>query len=546
MTNLIESLLIGINEVVHFIDSINNVYWNGNYAYFLVFVVCVVFLLFNKKQQEFLRCRQMMMIYTIILATVFIYNPLFKVCIQTVPGFDEAVFARVWLIAPIWLIMSIVITELVNRFDKTVYRYLFAIITALIIVAFGSSMDAINYMHDSLNDFKIQPDSVLIANEILKYSDGNNTDALIVYVSDNAGNTFEVDGNTNTHNFEIDGTVYGGVVQYTGKIHAVSLALTPDVWEKYYTSSYTPEGITSQEYVHDIFTFYRRWRDFRFVAMPADESLITKMTEAGYVYKSSVGGYYIFEAIDSWTVSCYSENLVNNNKLYVIQDYAGHCIFINGGRADDFDEIKTIIAHYGNHVDAWIFTNTADSNLEVLYDVLSNDSIQIDQVFMPYINQDYCEQMELNGNVEYANIMNLLSDNCDCIQLHAGDNLQLYGLEISMYSDSGSWDAEYSIENSMIFQISNNSESILFCSYARLDQIQSVLSENLSTNKPTYIQIDCNANIEDIAELINLMQPKTVFVDGISDDNYLLLTSLIGNTKVYSSKWNSPKTVELS
>ena len=129
-----------------------------------------------------------------------IYNPVIKPVSDSVlpytQGNKEAVFSRVWILCPIWLTISYCIALC----NAKKLKHVMMVFLSAIIVLFGQSIETQSAMQELSNAYKIDEQSVQIADSVLKASQGNPIH-LLVFVPYH--DTFE--------RFVQGGTIYEGI-----------------------------------------------------------------------------------------------------------------------------------------------------------------------------------------------------------------------------------------------------------------------------------------------------------------------------------------------
>ena len=270
------------------IVDIVNIFFSKNMVYLALYIFAVITTLFCKRND--LRGKQMIVIYTIITMVLVVFNPfLFDLSLNySVLGYE--VFARIWLMCPMWIAISNCLSKTVSYVSSR-KKHLKSVITfafAGIIIAFGSSINSLHMMNDVNCKYKIKLESVEIADKILDYSNGEPT-VLFIYVPKTQDDANYING----------GTIYEGIRQYTGVISTYRYEYTEEIWNNYYLSEIIPVGnITSDAYVCEFLDIAQKENGFEFIAFPDDPRILDRMDYCGYEYLDHIAGYFFFRVAD--------------------------------------------------------------------------------------------------------------------------------------------------------------------------------------------------------------------------------------------------------
>ncbi|MCR5592146.1 MAG: hypothetical protein K6F79_00175 [Saccharofermentans sp.] len=195
-----------------------------------------------------------------------------------------AEYARVWILCPVWLFVAYVLSVELSNNCNTVLRYLFVVITALVLVLFGSNLQNNNMINEANNRYKVRADSVALADELIELSAGRPISAWIFLPKPVIEDKF-VDG----------GTLYEGIMQYSAEIELYRYFYTDEIWDTYFVSDYMPDGVTpSEECIPPILDQLPH----DYVIWPDESRLIPKMENCGYELLSRVDGYLIFAPLN--------------------------------------------------------------------------------------------------------------------------------------------------------------------------------------------------------------------------------------------------------
>ncbi len=271
------------------IVDIVNIFFSKNMLYLFLFVFALVSIQFCNHNNN-MRGKRMIVLYTIMTLFLVVFNPFLFDLSMNYPVLGYEVFARIWLMCPIWVAISYCIsaTAVHNYFRPMPLKRIVTIAFAGLIIAFGASNSTLKMMNDVSCKYKVRSESVEIADKILAYSNGEPT-VLFIYVPKTQDDANYING----------GTIYEGIRQYTGTIATYRYEYTEEIWNNYYLSEIIPVGnITSDAYVCEFLNIAHEENGFEFIAFPDDPRILDRMEYCGYEYIDHIAGYYFFQVAD--------------------------------------------------------------------------------------------------------------------------------------------------------------------------------------------------------------------------------------------------------
>ena len=262
--------------------SNTELYFAHNYVYLGVFILALLFLVWKRK--EYKAAFGLLGLYTILQLVLVIYNPLLLPLCNKIPGFEgDKVFARFWLLVPVWIIIAYVLAVTIPKIKFKVLKYVAAIAVAALLIYTGDSVRSLDMYNDSLCVYKVRPEAVELADEILEITGGEPA-SLYLFQPE-----YEV-----ADNFVNGGTIHYGILQYTGNIRVVPNPYSQAEWDGWLTPEYCPDQqTTSQSYIHSCFMtgdFY----ECDYAAVPDDERINYKIDNLGYELVGQAAGYNIY------------------------------------------------------------------------------------------------------------------------------------------------------------------------------------------------------------------------------------------------------------
>ncbi|MBQ7934071.1 MAG: MBL fold metallo-hydrolase [Lachnospiraceae bacterium] len=170
---------------------------------------------------------------------------------------------------------------------------------------------------------------------------------------------------------------------------------------------------------------------------------------------------------DQWTITQYGPRDINSS-FYTIYNPRKGLILVDGGWVEDADYVRSIIASLGNEVDAWILTHPHQDHIGA-FNVIYNDlrEIELGTVYtVDMATPKECLAVASWDSVDaYNDFWELGVENLQYI--YTGDNLELCGLQVEIFSAYGDHVKQYSHDylndGSMMFKVTGETESMLFC-----------------------------------------------------------------------------------
>ena len=259
-------------------------YFAQNYLYLGVFILALVYLIW--KRNDCKAAFGLLGVYTILQLVLIIYNPLLAPILNRLPGFNvegSKVFARFWLLVPVWIIIAYVLSVTISKIKNKILTYVVVVAITAVLIYTGDSVRSLNMFNDAQCAYKVRPESIEIADEIISITGGEPT-SVYMFVPE-----YDV-----ADNYVNGGTIYYGILQYTGLIYVSPHPYAAWEWEDYLTPEYCANSdILSQSYIHSYFIIGDTL-GCEYLAMPDDERINYKIDNLGYELMGQAGGYNIY------------------------------------------------------------------------------------------------------------------------------------------------------------------------------------------------------------------------------------------------------------
>lgn len=220
---------------------------------------------------------------------------------------------------------------------------------------------------------------------------------------------------------------------------------------------------------------------------------------------------------NDWIITQHGRNDVNLSFYTIYNDSKG-LIVIDGGWTDDAAYVREILNELGGNVDAWILTHPHQDHVgafNLLYTEL--EGITVKTIYtVDMATPEECLNVASWDSVDAYN--DFLSLNVPNLQyLYAGDELDICGLKfkvLNTYDDNvKNLSRDYLNDGSMMFKVTNQTESILFCADVGISMSDFLLNKWGNELQADYLQMAHHGfgGLND--NLYQTVNPKIAFFD---------------------------------
>lgn len=251
--------------------------------------------------------------------------------------------------------------------------------------------------------------------------------------------------------------------------------------------------------INNLFETVQQWQDSQ-----------GQMDRAAYIPNLNPG-------TDGWLITQFGDPAQGQEMCYVITTETG-LVIIDGGFSYETPRLRKIIGQYDNCVEAWILTHYHPDHITAFLDILEDpQGIKIHHVYTveradlavmeekapwdDFSMLDRFDAMEIDG-LEY---------------LHRGDRLELMGMKmevLSAYEASlDSMTNDLMNDGSMMFRLSGQEESMLFCADVGVSLTNYLIGEYGESLKSDYVQMGHHGFGGLGEEFYRLVDPKAAFFD---------------------------------
>lgn len=237
-------------------------------------------------------------------------------------------------------------------------------------------------------------------------------------------------------------------------------------------------------------------------------------------------------------------------------------IIVDGGWAENADALRKIIAGHGNHVNAWIISHPHRDHAGA-FNVIYADpqGITIDAIYDNGFDYDFIESVgePYDDITVMETYYALTKDAGNVTHLKRGDELALCGLTLSVYNayddivlNTVGDEKDYQNNASLLFKLSSENSSILFCSDIKYDMSETLLASYGDAVSCDYVQTGHHGNWSFSDAFYDKTGASVFFIDAPAEitenPNFpasILKERLLGQKKTVLDFSTAPNTVTL-
>lgn len=226
------------------------------------------------------------------------------------------------------------------------------------------------------------------------------------------------------------------------------------------------------------------------------------------------------EESSGWTVTQYGDAGGNQLMFYTIEDKDNNLIIIDGGYDTDEAKVRNVIENHGNHVSVWIITHPHPDHAGAFNAIMSNPGdIIIDDIYTIEVNYErYLETAEDYDRFDvYETFLNLTKNLPDLNYVYENDEFEILGLKMKVLhtwdENTDELDENLCNNGSMMFILSGEEESMLFCADVESETQLFVIDRHADELDVDYVQLGHHGNWGLTAEFYEYTSPDAVFFD---------------------------------
>lgn len=244
-------------------------------------------------------------------------------------------------------------------------------------------------------------------------------------------------------------------------------------------------------------------------------SLRSRMDSTGYLPDTSAE-YVVTQYPDATGVQGTFYTIANDDFL----------IIIDGGWAENSDAVRSVIAEHGNVVDAWIISHPHQDHAGAFNEIYANPGdITIRAIYDNGFDYDFIEASgEPYDDITVMETYHALTEGADNLtHLKRGESLSLCGLTLDVYNAYDDTvlaavgdEKDYQNNASLLFKISSENSSMLFCSDIKYDMNDTLLSAYRDSISCDYVQTGHHGNWSFSNEFYEATGASVYFIDAPS------------------------------
>lgn len=227
----------------------------------------------------------------------------------------------------------------------------------------------------------------------------------------------------------------------------------------------------------------------------------------------------------TWTLTEFSDDLGSQAMFYTLHNNDdGTLIVVDGGWDANTDQVRSVINMYGGHVDHWFLTHYDEDHASVFNAIYNHpEGITIDNVYASPLDYEYYLECAVDRPWEtpwvYETFLSQTEGDERIHYLSRGDSFEIDGLKIDIFNsydhivvDTGSLDVANN--TSLVFKVSGDVDSILFCGDVRCDLGMQILDMYGDSIDAEYVQAAHHGNNTMPYEFYDEVGAQVVFFDG--------------------------------
>lgn len=488
-----------MREVLNDVISMYHDY-NGMGMQMALFFACLVYLVIQKKEDT---KRYLFLGYTLLFFIICFFPVTAKIIMEVCIG--KKVYWRMFWLLPSAVVTAYTAVLVIVKMEGKLRKYLLLFVMLLVIVMTGTNVYNGMFFDRKQNSYKLSQDAIDVCDMIeqdaaangISYKKLVTVNGLLMHIRQYDADILMPYG-------------YNAVMQ--------NKTDTPNAYHIYQLMSCENKN-------WEAIAWYAALEQCNYLAYPAEESPVELLSSLGYDVVGANETYYVyrrdFKETDyqgEWLVTQYGAAEGSQQMFYTIQDIKGHLVVVDGGWADGADYVRQIIKELGNHVDAWIITHPHSDHAGAFTEIYKNPKkMKIDKVYaVDMAPPKVCLKSAPWDETEIYEKW-LALDIKQLEYVYAGDAFEVEGLTFDILNAYDDYVKELSgdllNDGSMMFKITANEESMLFCADVGKKMSDYLLDTWQDALKADYIQMGHHGNGGLKNNFYKYVEAKAAFFD---------------------------------
>ncbi len=233
-----------------------------------------------------------------------------------------------------------------------------------------------------------------------------------------------------------------------------------------------------------------------------------------------------------WELQNYVDASGNQGMFYTMYNKGdGTLIVIDGGWAENEQQVRDVIYSYGNHVTAWFITHYHNDHVDAFNSIFADpQGMVIDRVYDSPIDYEYYLSVAQWWDFpdSFTRYLELTEDAGNVTHLYKDEELEIDGLNIYVFNSYfedliGYGDVPNNA--SLVFKVTGQEDSILFCADAHTDLLgDALIAEYGDRLQAKYVQTGHHGNNSFPDYFYDTVQPEIAIFDGpewlMTGENY--------------------------
>ena len=226
-----------------------------------------------------------------------------------------------------------------------------------------------------------------------------------------------------------------------------------------------------------------------------------------------------------WELTQYPDASGNVGLFYSLYNPAdGTLILVDSGNPENADTVASVIDRHGGHVSAWFLTHYHGDHIGAFNAVYGKYKDQIDVIYVNPLDWETFEPIYHDWDTPeaFSSFLEMTADAGNVVTLYAGDELEIDGLKVKVFSSFDEHVRELSTDwpndSSIVFRVTAQEESVLFLgdlSRAGVPLGQYIIDTfGADQVRADYIQAGHHGNWGQPISFYAQLMPKVIFQDG--------------------------------